>query len=373
MTNEEKKQFIFDTQDLLMKYWPYDKKNSSEENKRRKGALWQEFSLRFLDLLPKTLFKYRRGTEDDFIAFENDQAWFSYPKDFDDDTDTTINNDIETEIAEYKKDPSSFIKKLSLAFVRLFAKQFQIDVNSGEDLIDEAIPLFNDDGTFNEEKTRDFLTILLPNQPIDDLMLFLKRIVTSLLTSNNGVKALEPILSKYVEINRTLRNSVFAFSLAEEGDNKAMWSSFGNENSGFCIEYEFPKDTIIGQEILLHLLPIYYGEKPIVYFHDVVCKELLSADKRNGVDYETYQQWFLSACTKDKTYEFQKEWRITFNKDTINSNLQPFPFIKSVILGERINDINRDRIIKSAKKKNINVYQRQLNKTGSAIKIVKIL
>lgn len=70
----------------------------------------------------------------------------------------------------------------------------------------------------------------------------------------------------------------------------------------------------------------------------------------NGISFEDYQKWFLSTYTKDKMYEFQKEWRITFDK-RMCGNLQQFPFIKSIILGERISDEYANRLIEISKRK----------------------
>ena len=167
-------------------------------------------------------------------------------------------------------------------------------------------------------------------------------------------------------MNKRIRSQSLVFSLAEESDNQAMWGLYADESKGFCIEYAFPDDTFLGQRILSNLFPIYYGDKPLISFVDVLIKGLHSKNQVNGITYEDYQNWFLSMYTKNKTYEFQKEWRIAFDK-TMGGNLQSFPFVKSIILGERMSEGNKIRLIEIAKRKNIKVYVRQINKTGSKI------
>ena len=57
----------------------------------------------------------------------------------------------------------------------------------------------------------------------------------------------------------------------------------------------------------------------------------------------------------------------------MGDNLQKFPFIKSIILGERISEDNAKKLIDIAKKKNILIYQRKINKSGSKIIVEKIV
>ncbi len=124
--------------------------------------------------------------------------------------------------------------------------------------------------------------------------------------------------------------------------------------------------------MLLNLLPIYYGDKKEIKFFDVIIISMNNSDSINGISFEDYQEWFLSTYTKDKAYEFQKEWRITFNK-RMCGNLKQFPFIKSIILGERISDEYANRLIKISKRKKIPVYKRKLNKSKSKIITERIL
>lgn len=57
----------------------------------------------------------------------------------------------------------------------------------------------------------------------------------------------------------------------------------------------------------------------------------------------------------------------------MDGNLQQFPFIKSIILGERISDEYANRLIEISKRKKIPVYKRKLNKSKSKIITERIL
>lgn len=371
MTNKEKKQFILEAHKTFVKYHLYDNKLTIEEIQTNEHDYWLKYSTLFYDSLPKILFKYRKPTKEALQNFEKDEAWFSHPEDFDDTTDSTVNNDIELEIRQYKRNPKKHLKELALAIIISFLEQAGIQID--EKQIDEAFPLFKRDGSLNEIATRLYLQSKHPNESFEPLLQHLKEKFGTTKQTESTLKSLNKLLNTFRGLNDKIRSSVYTFSLAEDGDNQSMWSSMADESRGFCIEYEFPKDTSLGQRMLMNLIPIYYGKKPLIRFFDVIKKGFCSKNKVEGIiDFDDYQTMFLSTFTKDKTYENQKEWRITFDK-RFGGNLKDFPFIKSVTLGERIDDKHKNRILKAAKKKKIPVYQRQFNITKSTIKVVRIL
>ena len=51
----------------------------------------------------------------------------------------------------------------------------------------------------------------------------------------------------------------------------------------------------------------------------------------------------------------------------MGGNLQNFPFARSIILGERMNDENCSIMINIAKKLGLKVYKREFNQTKSKI------
>lgn len=238
-------------------------------------------------------------------------------------------------------------------------------------MIDEVFPLFNEDGTINDIHTRKYLSEKMPKYAIDECVKRLKNNSSGVINEEIQ-EAVNGFLNTYLEKNDKIKNESLTFSLAEENNNQAMWGLYADESKGFCIEYSFSPNDFLGQRMLLNLFPIYYGDKPLIKFFDVLIRGVYSFDNINGISYDDYQEWFLSTYTKDKSYEFQKEWRITFDK-TMGNNLQKFPFIKSIILGERISENDAKKLMEIAKKKNILIYQRKINKSGSKIIIEKIV
>ncbi len=369
MTNEEKKQFIIDAHKLYMKHRPYDVVTSIDEMKKNEDEFWSIYYELFHNKLPKSLYKYRKVNANSLKCLENDEVWFSYPKDFDDTVDSTLNNDIEEELDDFEKNPQKITKELSKTFISAYASMYGKSVNTS--MIDELFPLFNEDGTINEVDIKKYLSEKIPEYATDDCIKRLK-INSSGLFNEEIQKSVKEFLNMYLEMNNRIRNESLAFSLAEKSDIQAMWSSYADESKGFCIEYSFSPNDFLGQRMLLNLFPIYYGDRPHIKFFDVLIRGIYSTNNINGISYEDYEEWFLSTYTKDKSYEFQKEWRITFDK-TMGENLQKVPFIKSIILGEKMAEDNAKKLIDIAKKKNILIYQRKINKSGSKITIEKIL
>lgn len=369
MTNEEKKQFIIDAYKLYMKHRPYDVATSTDNVKKNEDEFWSNYYSLFYDKMPKSLYKYRKIYTDSLKCLENDEAWFSHPKDFDDTVDSTLNNDIEEELDDFEKNPQKIKKELSKAFINVFASKYGVSIDMS--MVDEGFPLFNEDGTINDVDVRKYLSEKMPEYETDECIKRLK-INSSGLINEEVQESVKGFLKTYLGMNDRVRSESLTFSLAEENDNQAMWGLYADESKGFCIEYYFSPNDFLGQRMLLNLFPIYYGDKPLIKFIDVLIRGIYSINKINGIPYEDYQEWFLSTFTKDKSYEFQKEWRITFDK-TNGGNLQKFPFIKSIILGERISEENAKKLIDIVKKKNILIYQRKINKSGSKIIVEKIV
>ncbi len=229
---------------------------------------------------------------------------------------------------------------------------------------------FNEDGTIKNELAGEYLRSRWPDcEPEDSLSQINEKNKALLAGSVTG--SLKKSLTAFVDLNNRIRKHILTLCFAEDCNNQAMWGLCGDESRGFCIEYSFPHETFLGQRMLLNLLPIYYGNKPQIKFFDVLERSITSKHVINGVSYEDYERCFLSAYTKDPTYSFQKEWRITFD-ERMGGSSQKFPFAKSIILGERMSESNKTRLTEIAKEKNIPVYVRTINKTNSKI-VVKMI
>lgn len=368
MNNEEKKRFIVDIHRLYMESRPYDGDFSLEIMKKKEDFMWEIFKDIFYCKQPKTLYKYRKFNEQNLSNLENDIAWFSKPVEFGDTVDFTLNTDIETELEDFEKHPQKYTKKVVVVFIIFWLRQYGQIVD--ENMIDMILSLFNDNGEVSEDDAKAFLKDKMPQYSSD---VYSKKLfeATQLPNQVQTKEAIKGFLKIYLDFNNKLRKESFVFCLAEEGNNQAMWETYADDATGFCIEYQIPNDTFLGQRMLMNLLPIYYGEKESINFFDILVKGLTAEKQVNGISYDDYEKWFLSSYTKDPSYVFQKEWRIVFAQD-MGGNKQFFPFVKSIILGEKISEKNKKILVDLANKKGFEIYQRKLNLSGSKIMIVKL-
>ena len=368
MDNETKKRFILQIHRLLMSIRPYDDRSSLSIMKDKEDFMWEIFKRDFYDNQPKFLFKYRKANQLNIENLENDIAWFSKPVDFGDTVDFTLNTDIEAELEDFKKHPQEYTKKVAIAFINFWLRQYGQTVD--EKMVDSVLPLFNDNGEVLEEDAKAFLSDKMPEYPSD---FYSKKLyeATQLPNQEPTKQAIEGFFKTYLDFNNRLRNESYVFCLAEEDDNQAMWENYADGATGFCIEYQIPSETFLGQRMLMNLLPIYYGEKEPIKFFDILVKGLTANKQVNRISYEDYEKWFLSSYTKHPSYEFQKEWRIVFTKD-MGGSKQSFPFVKSIILGEKISEDNKKILVDLANRKGFEVYQRKLNASGSKIVVVKL-
>lgn len=369
MNNEEKKKFITEVHKTYMSIRPYDGSFGLKKMKENEDKFWEIYSQRFSSLIPNIFYKYRICSEQNFEAFSDDFAWFSTPDEFGDIVDSTLNTDIESELKELEKDPQKHIRKISIAIINCMLAPYGQTVD--EKMLDLVLPLFNENGEVKPDDAKRFLNNYVPEYAGDKYASQLVN-ATQLSNQQNIKDAVKGFLNVYLDFNKKIRKDSFAYSLAEEKDNLAMWETYAQGATGFCIEYEFPNNTFLGQRMILNLFPIYYGQKEPIKFFDILVRGLQAKQQVNGITYEDYANWFLSSFTKDNSYSFQKEWRIVFTRE-MGGNKQSFPFAKSIILGEKISDINKDRLIGLAKGKGIKIYQRKLSASGAKVITEEIL
>lgn len=369
MNNRQKRKFILDGNLLYIKHQPYTEPVSFEEMRRKEDALWNEYRPMILSSLPGSLYKYRRPSPEAIDDFINDTAWFSHPIDFDDTMDSSLNNDIETELRNLELNPINAILNMSLALLNNTATASEQKVVASD--VQDILPYFNNDGSPKVLKLRSFLHGKMPENEINECINRLKDNAIPTIR-NNILSALQKTLEMFLSLNTILKTKPFVFCLAEESDNQAMWGLYAEESKGFCIEYSFSDKTLLGQRILTNLFPIHYGKKPIINFYDFITNALNPKLKKVGnVALCDYQKMIISTYTKDKTYAFQKEWRIIFD-DHIGQTQQIFPFVKSITLGERMSKETANKLIDAARKKGIKIYQRCLNVSKSGLIIKEI-
>jgi len=141
--------------------------------------------------------------------------------------------------------------------------------------------------------------------------------------------------------------------LCDNHKNNLMWSHYANGHKGFCIEYDFSKWDNINSDYLI--LPVCYGEERVQFPWDV------ALPKNKGYLTEKAGKTFLlSLVSKDKSWEYEGEWRIiSMNSEGINVLM---PSISCIYLGACCGESDKSKLIEIAKERKIPVKQMVLDR-----------
>lgn len=127
--------------------------------------------------------------------------------------------------------------------------------------------------------------------------------------------------------------------------NSLMWSHYADSHRGFCVEYDFCNADASTP------LPF-----PVVYSNirpQVPWGEALTRSPENTA--RATSNLMIGLLTKDKCWEYENEWRYLVVASASPS--LKMPKISCIYLGALIENKNRDKILKFARKNNIPVRQ----------------
>lgn len=141
-------------------------------------------------------------------------------------------------------------------------------------------------------------------------------------------------------------------SLSEKRDNKVMWSLYGNNYEGYCIEYDIPKR----QEVTPNLCPVIYTKRNNNKFIEKMIEYAMGAFMRAVTDGRLTGNIGASMelfCTKDTDWSYQAEWRLIANA----GGKCRFLNIKAIYLGFKVKKSNENKMKKLAKEKGFNLFK----------------
>lgn len=149
--------------------------------------------------------------------------------------------------------------------------------------------------------------------------------------------------------------TVVCFS-ASGWDNQLMWAHYANSYSGICIEYDFEKmDKFIG-----FMYPVDYSdERPTLSMKDLGLHKFDKDENGNlkteEVDMSAIFSYMLA---KNKCWQYEEEWRIINNGDCPYTPIfVETPFIKSITLGLKLDELCRQLIWDVCQEQGIECYQ----------------
>jgi hypothetical protein len=138
-----------------------------------------------------------------------------------------------------------------------------------------------------------------------------------------------------------------------------MWSHYSDGHKGFCVGYRRAESNVLGSS--RYCLPVDYEVSP----RTLKLSQLLGLQ---SVHDEIYRACIL---TKDKNWEYEKEWRLLFKeKDQLVKLEAP---IQSITFGERMPKIRREAIRRIlAHNPNIEYFETKLSSNSYDVNVVRL-
>jgi hypothetical protein len=124
------------------------------------------------------------------------------------------------------------------------------------------------------------------------------------------------------DVVQLLGNDIGLYCLSRIPDSILMWSHYGCQHEGYCLEFEATDHTEV------------FGEaQPILYSDSYPIVDYFKTPKEKQVD--------LILCTKYSSWAYEQEWRIIDFQNGPGSRQYPAELLKSVIFGLRMSEPNK--------------------------------
>lgn len=328
MNNKEKRKYISDL--LIFQSTPF----LSEFETRRD----------FLKKTPTILYKYRPFDKYAYEMIEKDYAYLAPVKGLDDPFDCL--NDFT--INDFYNEKTHKITPKALDFIIKLVCPNGIQNLSVEEVKKLALQCIKEDGVDYEKvpkivETNGFTTITEIHPFFTVLSAFnenFKRVMESAQLYEFAKSAMSP------------GERVGICSLSEKRDNKVMWSLYGSNYTGYCIEYDVPKR----QEVTLNLCPVIYTKRNNNRFIEKMTEYAMSSflsTVTNGHLKGNIGALMELFCTKDTDWSYQSEWRLIANAGGQFKYLK----IKAIYLGFKVSKTNENKMKKYSKKYKFDLYK----------------
>lgn len=312
------------------------------------------------DLTPKNLYRYRSCNPNNFKTLEEEKFLLTKPTLFNDPYDSLLYIDRQKIISELTKEAEYDIVEKTQNDSQFKEEQIQL---LGKDFVDRFAHMT----PFKNSKEKEFYK-----------------------------KASDKIYTEFVdklidESIKAMKQSSLVACLSEDFDSILMWSHYADNHRGFVLNYDFKSRYSIKTKIPgvnatefadKKLFPVQYSEKRFdatyyVEFHfiDNYFRSIGLKLNKPFFDKLFYYKFLLF---KSPSWEYEKEWRI-IKQTNINYNdkKSDIDFIndirpKEILLGSKISNENKDKLINIAKQKEIPIYQMQLNLFEKEYRLTKI-
>ena len=317
---------------------------------------------------PASFCKYYAPTSDNILDVQQQRIWLAHPSSFNDPFDCNIGFDVE----EYEK-------RCLLKFIK---ENGYIDTSSYEEgfTSDEYNRIYN--STTNSELTYHFLSKLEDYWSVMwDLLKKKSKAFDSKIYEFRRAsrKEAETKIEKLRDIN--IRVACFSEFNRHDGfwKNIQMWSHYTDNHKGFCVEFDLPflkekteytvenyqyftePDQYLNERLKATikgcLFPVIYTSSrtniPVTKLIKLKTDEIKDQNHNSDIDMLLFKAFII----KSANWSYEKEWRLILEGDisAYFENKLPFPYIKKIYLGCKMEQQTRTTMIGIAKELNVEV------------------
>lgn len=144
-----------------------------------------------------------------------------------------------------------------------------------------------------------------------------------------------------------------------------LWAHYAQSHEGFCVEYDLTQSVGDVSDAMLMggLLPCSYGSKQVVLSKQKMYKYVKDIPFTQYERMEFDKSILMSFLTKSSSWRYENEWRLILPLDVcaIYGNMIPFYPIKSIYVGCRMPNDNKEFIYRLAEQKGITVYNMSMH------------
>lgn len=342
-------------------------------------SFYEAFELKLIKT-PNKLFRYREFNTKNYQSFIHDNIYLSNPRNFNDPFDCLAYFNFEKSLISYNmamasKNESQLIGyfKEGMSHAIQAIQDGKSEIDAYNELIESWVNSCKISEEFREKTIMAFKQLFIDEQKaeqladstgisgkfnnelnsINDLDGFIEFIGEQYIEALKSPSS-EAVFTQNVLANRLMNEfiseKVKVCCFSEVYNSILMWSHYGENHKGYCLEYDF-KELDDEQLLKNFIFPVIYQTN--------YCSELLGVKDFALTNPYSFLYYFI---IKSNEWKYEKEWRLIDIDNKLVSKQEPKITLKpkAIYLGAKISRENRENLIKISKEKGLIIYQMRM-------------
>lgn len=334
---------------------------------------------KLLEIMPNNgkLYKYRNIQEEcfqyTFDALKKGYIYLSTADTMNDKLDSTIRFDVETEKNSIIKFFIENKEECMLTWIKLLFSTSNLKTSVDDNQILAALNCFTSNGRFIKSRARELLktTGADPNE-ITSMLNLMGKFVEETVVDYQGY--VQSIAEKFIGMNFDIRKNTYLFCMSEKYNLDSMWAYYGDNNRGFCIEYDYNKALKypkVAKQVLLTTRKVKYSKScKSISFVPIIREIILNKRQNKEIQNKLSNEFMEQLITKNKEWLKEKEWRIIVNSTGHEFNVD---LASAIYIDESVYNTDKvKKLMQLANQRDWNVYIRRVNVTGNGFIYQKV-